>query len=60
MKAFWSDFFYDIEEGNATKEEAVKIAGEAIRDMLIDIDNAIKNHAPKNAMRIISEGINDF
>ena len=60
MKAFWSDLFFDVNEGNSTEEEASSIAGESIRSTLIDIDNAIKNHEPKKAIEIIRDAINDF
>ena len=45
MKAFWADLFFDVNEGNSTKEEASAIAGESIRSTLIDIDNALSAKA---------------
>ena len=53
MKDFWNDIFYDVDEGNSTREEAVSGAGCTIAGDLIDAEKAIQDLEPKKAIEII-------
>lgn len=55
MKAFWSDFFFDIEECGMDKETAAIKGGNEIRDDLRRIEDAIRSHDGKNALAVIEE-----
>ena len=60
MKGFWDNLFYDMDECGLDRSGFAMKAGREIRDVLVDIDNDIKNHNPKKAMARIREAINDF
>ena len=55
MKNFWKDIFYDIDEGNSTRDEAISRAGCTIAGDLIDAEKAIQDLDPKKAIEIIRE-----
>jgi len=55
MKNFWKDIFYDIDEGNSTREDAIGSVGCTIAGDLIDAEKAIQDLEPKKAIEIIRE-----
>lgn len=55
MKAIWDDMFFDIEEGNDTKEIAAMRVGELIKDDLRRIEYAIEALETKKALVFIKE-----
>lgn len=59
MKVFWDDLFYEMDVCGLDRSEFAMKAGRYIRDILVDIDNDIKNHEPKKAMKRIRDAVNE-
>ena len=53
MKAFWDNYFFDIENSNLSKEEAVLRIGKEIASDLIAAENLINNLEPKEAIEVL-------
>jgi hypothetical protein len=55
MKAFWDDYFYDMDECGMSREEMAEKAGKDIRDDFDKIKRAIESHDGKQALFFIEE-----
>ena len=55
MKAFWSDFFFDMEECGLDRSTAAFKAGSEIKDDLRRIEDAIRKYEGKKALELIEE-----
>ena len=55
MKSIWEDMFYDVEQGNMSKEEAVSSVALEICRGLVDAENAINSLEPKQAIKYLRE-----
>ena len=60
MKAFWSDMFFDLQQGNETEEGSAKQSGEFIRDDFDQIERAIKDFDLKKALILIEEAKDNY
>lgn len=60
MKPFWDDLFYDLENSAFDKEGFASSAGKTIRDDLMRIEDAIKQHDGKKALALIEEFKGDY
>lgn len=60
MKAFWDNYFFDLDESGLTKEEFAAKAGAEVRDSLDRIETAIRMFDLQKAFKLIEAAKSEY